>query len=79
MCIAVSGGGLPGDRQRSSSAGIAVHLLKPADPAALVALLAGVFRARPPATLAIDRAPAGSGHGKGGREDNGREALTREG
>jgi two-component system, OmpR family, response regulator len=53
MCVAVSGGGLPEDRQRSRAAGIAIHLLKPAEPAALVALLAGVSRARPPAALAV--------------------------
>ena len=48
ICIAVTGGGLPEDRQRSLAAGIAVHLLKPAEPDTLVALLAGVSRARLP-------------------------------
>ncbi len=51
VCIAVTGGGQPEDRRRSLAAGIAVHLLKPAEPAELVALLAGV--SRPPAARAV--------------------------
>jgi CheY-like chemotaxis protein len=46
VCIAVTGGGLPEDRRRSLAAGIAVHLLKPAEPETLVEILAGVGRAR---------------------------------
>jgi CheY-like chemotaxis protein len=53
VCIAVSGGGLPEDRRRSRAAGIAVHLLKPAEPEALVALPADVSRARQPMALAV--------------------------
>jgi CheY-like chemotaxis protein len=53
VCIAVSCGGLPEDCRRSCAAGIDVHLLKPADPAALVALLAGVPRAGGPTALAV--------------------------
>lgn len=37
--IAITGCGLPADRQRSVEAGINLHLVKPADPVALVALL----------------------------------------
>jgi CheY-like chemotaxis protein len=53
VCIAVSAGGLPEDCRRSRAAGIAIHLLKPAEPEALVALLAGVSRARQPMALAV--------------------------
>ena len=49
VCIAVTTGGRPEDRRRSRDAGIAVHLLKPAEPDALVALLARIARARLPA------------------------------
>ena len=53
VCIAVTSGGQPEDRRRSRAAGIAVHLLKPAEPDTLVALLAGVSRDHPPAALAV--------------------------
>ncbi len=49
VCIAVTSGGRPEDRRRSWDAGIAVHLLKPAEPDTLVALLARIARARVPA------------------------------
>ncbi len=52
VCIAVSGGGLPEDCRRSRAAGIAVHLLKPAEPDELVALLAGLSPNRHPMALA---------------------------
>lgn len=39
LCIAVSTLGRPHDRQRSAAAGIALHLVKPADPAWLLAVL----------------------------------------
>ena len=45
-CIAVSSLGRPEDRRRSDAAGIALHLVKPAEPDALVAVLAGLARAR---------------------------------
>jgi CheY-like chemotaxis protein len=37
--VAVTGAGQPKDRQRSADAGIDLHLVKPADPAAIVASL----------------------------------------
>lgn len=46
LCIAVTTCGRPEDRRRSAAAGIAVHLLKPAEPDTLIAILAGVARVR---------------------------------
>jgi CheY-like chemotaxis protein len=46
LCVAVTTSGQPEDRRRSTAAGIAAHLLKPADPAALVGILAGCVTAR---------------------------------
>lgn len=39
LCIAVTTLGRPVDRRRSAAAGIALHLVKPADPAWLLAVL----------------------------------------
>ena len=46
VCIAVSTQGRPEDRRRSEAAGIVLHLLKPAEPDTLIAVLAGLARAR---------------------------------
>jgi CheY-like chemotaxis protein len=46
LCIAVTTSGRPEDRRRSAAAGIAFHLLKPAEPATLVGILAGLAPAR---------------------------------
>jgi CheY-like chemotaxis protein len=42
LIVAVTGYGLDEDRRRSAAAGIDVHLLKPADPQQLLALLQSV-------------------------------------
>jgi CheY-like chemotaxis protein len=44
VCMAVTGGGSAEDRRRSRAAGIDVHLLKPAEPEALVGILARAAR-----------------------------------
>ena len=46
LCIAVTTCGRPEDRRRSTAAGIAAHLLKPAEPATLVGILARCAPAR---------------------------------
>jgi CheY-like chemotaxis protein len=46
ICIAITSCGRPEDRTRSLAAGIVLHLLKPAQPDALVATLANLARAK---------------------------------
>jgi two-component system, OmpR family, response regulator len=58
VCIAVTGGTRPDDRQRSFAAGIEVHLLKPAEPDTLVAILAGVSRDRAPVAPTVCLRPS---------------------
>jgi signal transduction histidine kinase/ActR/RegA family two-component response regulator len=48
LLVAVTGYGMPEDRQRSSEAGFDVHLVKPVDVEALTALLAGAGTASRP-------------------------------
>jgi DNA-binding response OmpR family regulator len=53
VVVAVTGFGTDADRWRSADAGIDLHLVKPADPPSLTALLARVrehLRSAPPAT-----------------------------
>ena len=45
LLVALTGYGQPADRRRAEEAGFDVHLVKPVDPARLVALLAGTLRA----------------------------------
>lgn len=45
-CIAITSCGRPEDRTRSLAAGIVLHLLKPAEPDALAAVLASLARAK---------------------------------
>ena len=45
LLVAITGFGQEEDRQRASAAGFDVHVTKPADPAALLALLAELPRA----------------------------------
>ena len=44
LLVALTGYGQPADRRRAEEAGFDVHLVKPVDPARLVALLAGALR-----------------------------------
>ncbi len=48
IMIAISGWGNPDDRQRSAEAGFDLHLVKPVDPAALLAVIAEMARSRLP-------------------------------
>ena len=48
LIVALTGYGQPDDRERAREAGFDHHLIKPADPVALLALIAGWMRSRAP-------------------------------
>jgi two-component system CheB/CheR fusion protein len=76
LCIAVSTLGRPEDRRRSAAAGIALHLVKPVDPAWLLAILAAHTRSERDTNPTFSGRPSHVEHGTAASAAGGARVRT---